>query len=387
MQLPESPLDLNLSTSRLTLAFNGQGAVRNGLELAGRIEVKASSLGAIAGLADAGWLQASGPVEARGALTLRKNVLALKQATIIFAGVKAEGDLTMDLAQAAPRLSARLGIDRLDLTRLLPIRARPAEGAGEGVDAWSNAPIDFSGLKTIGGTATLKVGELICAGLSARDVNIEATLAGGVLDAKLRDMDLLEGRASGQLVLNGARDAPTVQASFQGKGLDGRRLLKGLTGQEVIDATAEIAVAVASQGQTESEMVASLRGSAGLSFTNGSVRGLDVAAIVQGLAKGAVSGWQERPGARTDFSLLKASFAVSDGVAESNDLQLLGPLVRMSGAGSVDLLRREVDFRLEPRLVNAGDPENGPVAPAGLGVPVIVKGPWAKPTIAPETTQ
>ncbi len=382
-----SPLDLNLSTSRLALAFNGHGAVRNVLELAGHIEAKSSSLGELAGLASMGWLQDSGPFEARGGLSLRNGVLALKKAHIVFAGAKAEGELTMDLAPVSPRLSAQLAIDRLDMNCFTPFRDSPGKSAGEGVDAWSTAPIDFSGLKTIEGTAVLKVGELLYAGLSARDVNGEVTLSGGMLDARLSDMDLLEGKASGQIVLNSARGAPTVQASFQGRGLDARRLLKDYTGYEVIEGTTEIAVAVASQGRTEAEMVAFLHGTAGFSFTNGSVRGLDVAAILQGLSKGAIAGWQERTGAQTDFSLLKASFTLSDGVAENNDLQLLGPRVRMSGAGSVDLLRRELDFRIEPRLADGQDFGNGTAALPGLGVPVSVKGPWTKPTIAPEATQ
>jgi AsmA protein len=71
-------------------------------------------------------------------------------------------------------------------------------------------------------------------------------------------------------------------------------------------------------------------------------------------------------------------------VAENNDLQLLGPQLRMSGAGIVDLLRREVDFRLEPRFPDTAGTDPGDNSLAGLGVPVVLKGPWKNPSIAPE---
>jgi AsmA protein len=377
--------DLNVSTPRLALALNGHGAVRDGLEIAGQLDLKASSLGELPGVIGKTTVAGSdsGALAVKGGLTFGKHGLAVKRAHLTLPGINASGDLSVALSQPTPRFSARLGIDRLDLDRYRLFRDSRGEASGEGIEAWSTAPIDFSGLQKIDATAALQVKELAYGGLIARNVTIEATLMGGVLDAKLRDISLFDGKASGQVVLNGARRTPTVQASFQGRGLDGHRLLKGYTGFEGIEGLTEVAVAVAAQGATQSEMVASLRGTAGFSFTSGAIRGLDIASVVRGLTKNSRPGWQETPGARTDFTLLKASFTVSDGVAENNDLQFLGPQLRMSGAGNVDLLRRELDFRLEPRF-----PET-PIHPggsglAGLGVPVLLKGPWKQPSIVPE---
>ena len=377
--------DLNLSTSRLTLAFNGHGVARRGIEAAGQLDVRSSSIGElVAAGSTTSAHPAFGPFEATGGLTLGDDRLSLRKARFAFDGMRAEGDLSLDLSQAAPRVTARLGIDRLDARRYAPFRdaATKPEG-GEGVEAWDLTPIDFTGLKEIEATAALRVKELVYDGLAARDVTVEAKLTGGVLDAKLRDINLYEGKASGQIVLDGARQTPTIQASFQGKGVDGRQLLNGYAGFDGIEGATEIAVAVAAQGRNESEMIASMRGRAGFSFTNGTVRGIDIASLMRGISKSARSGWQESQGERTDFTLLKASFTLSDGIAENNDLQLLGPVVRMSGAGNVDLLRREIDFRIEPRLVERlAGPDSE--AAAGPGVPILVKGPWGRPTIAPE---
>ena len=384
-----SAFDLNLSTSRLTLEFNGHGAARRGIELAGQLDIKSSSIGELLGLTGAAPSPGPrfGPLEAKGALTVSKGMLALKKARLAFDGMKADGDISVELSQPTPRINARLAIDRLDIDRYAPFRAPSAEAEGEGVDAWSSLPIDFSGLRAFDAAAVLTVGDLRYGGLAARDVTLETSLTGGVLDTKLRDIRLLDGRASGQVVLNGARKMPIVQASFQGRGLDGHRLLMGYVGFDGIEGMAEIAVAVAAQGQNESEMIASLRGSAGFSFTGGAIRGVDIASIMRGLAKNPRSGWAARQGERTDFSLLKADFTLSDGVAENKDLQLLGPVVRMNGAGNVDLLRRELDFRVEPRLAAGREARDDRADRAGSGPPVIVRGPWAKPTIAPEATQ
>jgi AsmA protein len=378
-----SALDLNLSTPRLTLAFTGYGAVRNGAEVAGQIDLKAASIAEFAGFTGATTKSSvAGPLVVDGAVSLSHGLLALKKARLSIDGMKAAGDVSVDLTQPIARFSARLGIDRLEIDRYAPFGKQSGNESGEGVEAWSTTPIDFSALKAIDAAASLQVGELVYGGVIARDVAIETTLTRGVLDSKLRDIELFNGRASGQVVLNGARQTPTVQASFQGQNLDGHRLFKDYAGFEGIEGTTEIALALAAQGHNQSEMIASLRGSAAFSFSGGAIRGFDLASVANEISGKQRSGWQQRAEERTPFSFLKANFIVSDGVAENNDLQLLGPAVRMSGAGSVDLLRREVDFRIEPRLV--ADTQSA-IQQASSGLPVIIKGPWGKPTIAPET--
>lgn len=102
-------------------------------------------------------------------------------------------------------------------------------------------------------------------------------------------------------------------------------------------------------------------------------------------------GWSENPEQKTDFSALGAGFEIARGIATSEDLALVGPLVRMTGAGRIDMPEKLLDWRLEPRVVATLD--GAPPVPLGkgesrdlqgLGVPVIVRGPWDRPQIYPD---
>src|SRR5690606_21525067 len=75
---------------------------------------------------------------------------------------------------------------------------------------------------------------------------------------------------------------------------------------------------------------------------------------------------------------------VQNGVAQTDNIRLLGPLVRMSGEGRIDLAGGTIDMRLDPRVVGSLDGQGGEFDVSGLGMPVIVTGALASPRIYPD---
>jgi AsmA protein len=58
--------------------------------------------------------------------------------------------------------------------------------------------------------------------------------------------------------------------------------------------------------------------------------------------------------------------------------------VRVTGAGTADLAAKRLEFRVEPKLVLSLEGQGGATDPIGIGVPVVVQGPWGAPRIYPE---
>jgi AsmA protein len=58
--------------------------------------------------------------------------------------------------------------------------------------------------------------------------------------------------------------------------------------------------------------------------------------------------------------------------------------VKMTGAGTIDLGTRMMAFRVEPKLVMTTEGQGRAADPVGLGIPVIIDGPWSEPRIYPE---
>jgi AsmA protein len=97
-----------------------------------------------------------------------------------------------------------------------------------------------------------------------------------------------------------------------------------------------------------------------------------------------LSGWQEGKEQTTDLTQLSASFRIEKGQATSSDLNLVGPLVKMTGAGTIDLAAKALAFRVEPKLVMTTEGQGRAGDPVGLGIPVVIDGPWAEPRIYPD---
>ncbi|MGZ3271631.1 MAG: hypothetical protein ACXU71_11735, partial [Croceibacterium sp.] len=57
---------------------------------------------------------------------------------------------------------------------------------------------------------------------------------------------------------------------------------------------------------------------------------------------------------------------------------------KMTGAGTVDLAAQTLAFRVEPKLVLTTEGQGRSSDPVGLGIPVVIDGPWAEPRIYPD---
>jgi AsmA protein len=131
--------------------------------------------------------------------------------------------------------------------------------------------------------------------------------------------------------------------------------------------------------------MSNLGGTVFANFQDGAIRGLNVAQMIRSLTASTLSGWQESQEQATDLSQLSASFRVENGQATTSDLNLVGPLVRMTGAGTIDLAAKALAFRVEPKLVMTTEGQGRAADPVGLGIPVMIDGPWSSPRIYPDT--
>jgi AsmA protein len=130
--------------------------------------------------------------------------------------------------------------------------------------------------------------------------------------------------------------------------------------------------------------VSSLAGSGDVHIQDGQILGINVPKMIRTLTAKTLSGWQEDRTEKTDLSDLSAQFQIKDGRAATSDLRLLGPLVRVTGAGTIDLGARTLQFKLDPKLVASLEGQGGAPDPLGFGVPVNVEGSWSDPHIYPD---
>jgi AsmA protein len=321
-----------------------------------------------------------------GSASYKGNLVTLHPFSFSASGNTLSGSLVADLSGAVPAVNVAVSGQTLNLDSLLAkSNAGPgsadADGAGSG---WSDAVIDFTPLRAATAKVKLAAGQLVYNGIKIADANLDATISGGKLKAELRQFQLYGGAGTLALDIDASGKVPAQRLRLSLVNFDAYPFLKDSAGFQNIEGTGAITLDLATAGASQRAMVSAVSGGAKFEFTNGAIRGVNIAKTVRNLSTGILTGWQANEAEKTDFATLGASFTIANGQAQTADLTLLGPLVRMSGAGTVDLPARTLKFKVDPQIVASLEGQGGKTDLQGLGVPVIVAGPWARPSIYPD---
>lgn len=327
----------------------------------------------------------AGDKSATGSASYKGSLVTLHPINISASGNALSGSVVADLSGAVPAVNAAFSSQTLNLDALLAKPgAAPAGAGGSGSTGWSDAKIDFSALRSVTAKLKLTAGELIYSNTKIGQATLQATIAGGKLSATLPSFKLYQGAGALALDVDASGKSPTQRIRLSLANFDAYPFLKDAAGFESLEGAGTISLDLTSSVVSQLAMASTLNGTAKFEFANGAIRGINIAKAVRSLSNGILSGWQANDAEKTDFATLGASFAVANGQAQTSDLRLAGPLVRMTGAGTVDLPAQALKLRVDPQLVATLEGQGGKSDLQGLGVPVMIAGPWARPAIYPD---
>lgn len=384
---------------QLKMALSGNLTVRDGFALDGKVQTSTPSVKAMAR-----WLGVGAPdVAGLGPFSLAAGVkadetgIALANAALTLDDMTAEGGLLVGIGGSKPVIRATLAVSRINIGDYIGGAKRggqgggqggnssgassPPSGAGAGAGDWSDEPIDMSALGAIDADLRISAAALRLGDIEIGRSALAVTLKDALLSIDLSELQLYDGRAAGRLTINGASATPAIAAAFNIDNVAANPLLAAVAGFDWIEGRAKITGSLASRGVSQRGLVAALNGQTNLLFSDGAVRGVNVAQMARNLQLGNIAGLTGGEAMKTDFSAFSASFNITRGIAQTNDIQLLGPLVRVTGAGVADLPNRTVDFRINPKIVASIEGQGGVGELAGLEVPILVRGPWVKPSV------
>ena len=377
-------LDLDVKSPHLSAKFKGILSLAKGFGLKGNIDTASPSLRKLASWAGSPLAAGRGleKFNAAAKVDIGPGKIALNEAKIGMDGMRAQGNMSIDTSGARPSVVANLGVDRIDLNQY--ISEKSAKSSGSADATWSEEPFDFAGLKAVDAEMRLAASQIRYKKATIGESLVNVTIKGGELKANLEKLSLYEGLATGFLVLNGAKKVPTLAAGVAADKVSALPFLRDFADFDWIEGTGKLTVRVSTQGRSQKEMVSGLGGRADMLFRDGAVRGINVAQMMRGLGTDIINGWSRSDVQKTDFAALSASYAIAKGVAVNNDLQMVGPLVRLRGKGTVDMPKQRLDYKVDPKLVASLEGQGGDAGLTGFNVPIVIKGPWRKPRIYPD---
>jgi AsmA protein len=325
-----------------------------------------------------GTLQA--PLVAKAEVRLNGKIAMINGITGTLGDGAFNGWASVDLT-SKPLVKLDLDFQRLDVA----IPKAPAT-AGQAPQAWSHATIDTSNLNYVDAEARISAAELSFGDVRVAPAAIDVVLGSSVLKANFANLGAYGGQASGELTIDASTANPAYTLRSDLTGVRALPLLKSAADFDKLDGKLQAKIAVRSSGASQHAIMAGMSGTVFAVFQDGAIKGLNVAQMVRSLTSNTLSGWQEGKEQATDLAQLSASFRIDKGLAATSDLNLVGPLVKMTGAGNIDLGTRMLAFRVEPKLVMTTEGQGRAADPVGLGIPVVIEGSWAEPRIYPEMT-
>ena len=375
-----SPLDLTISAPALAVNFTGRLATGQGLSLAGAIDATSPDLRQLAK-----WLgsEIKGSAGLKnfslaGALDSKGVVFTLSKASTALDGMVANGDLLLDLSKKIPRVSATLSTDLLTLDPYLTAPKVGAASPGSGSNGWNTSALDFGGLKGVDGNLTLSAFQVKWNGAEIGPVEMSGALKDGRLETSMQNASLYGGKATAKIILDGARDSSVLQLTLDAQNIKGESFLSEFADLDWLAGNTGLKASLSATGNNQREMMSTLAGTFTVEISDGEITGLNIVDMVSKVSSALSDGWGEGPENLTSFDTASASFLIEDGIARTTDVTVESPAFQVSGSGEVDMLRRTLDFKFDPKLVTGGNETTR------LPVQVAVRGPWNAPKIYPD---
>ncbi len=317
----------------------------------------------------------------RGEVSANQGAFAFENARITLDDIEAQGRFGADISGERPRITGELTTASLDLNPYLPEQEGGGAGGGGGVPPWSEEAIDFAPLRIADADITVRAETLQFRDVTLTNANLHLVLDNARLQATIAELGAFDGTGSLDVVVNARSSTPSFEIEGALENIESLELLTSVAQFDRVEGRGTTRFDLRAAGASQAAIMRSLAGTGSFTFRDGALRGVDLGRIARGardLLSGGVGGLSSALNSRedTDFSELTATFNVANGVATTNDMRMLSPLLRVTGAGDLDIGGQSVDFVLTPALVASAEGQGGASDLSGVEVPVIIQGPW-----------
>lgn len=326
----------------------------------------------------------------KGAMHLQGDKFKLTEllATLDELQIKGKSDINLGNRLA---VNADIDLGMLDLNPYLPegvakeAQPLPAEDAPAQPIVWDDTKIDLSGLNALDASVVVRSSGLKAKKITLGENQFTVNLKNAVAKVSLDKFVAYEGNGKGVITLN-AKQAPyAISTNFALDKIDAQPLLTDAAGFDKLMGKGSLNWNLTTTGQSQKSFINTLNGKLAFEFADGAVKGANIAEMVRKAKElikgnlGAVSDGLDTGfdnSEQTDFSALTGSFNFTNGVGENRDLSLLSPLIRISGAGKVDLPMTNVDYRLVTGIVDSIEGQGTTDDSTGFKIPLRIKGPF-----------
>lgn len=284
-----------------------------------------------------------------------------------------------------PAYALNLHIDQLDLDRYAVKKTPdakqkaptvPEETAQTTGETQLIIPVHL--LRDLTFNADIKVDALKAAKLHMSDITLKTDGKDGLIQLQPLSANLYEGSLTVTGAIDARKDVPEMRLKKTLQGVQLGPLFVDMIGKEEISGRADIEADVVTRGLDKDALTRNANGTVKLSLANGRIAKLQILQTIR-LAKALLDNKAPAPSSTeqpTGFASLTASGTLTNGVFKNSDLLAASDLMKITGKGSVDLVREEVDYLLTIYLTDRieREQETGLVELGNMPIPYRIQG-------------
>ncbi len=318
--------------------------------------------------------------------------------------------------QPAPGYAFDMRVDEIDLDRYLPPprkgpKAAPPKGAKPAAPTPGTrpAPLPMDQLRALNLIGKFALGKLKISNLRLQDIQVQARAKDGLINLDPMNASLYGGTSRGNVSIDARGPQPKLAVDEKLANVQSGPLLKDLQGRSFLTGLAASGIKLTAVGADRDEITRTLNGNVDFQLKDGTIEGLNILGKVcraltamsagslrkEDLISSALQMATQRAkkdegdaANRTRFSEMGGTMVFRNGIGSNNDLILKSPLLRVEGAGTLDLPNQQINYKATAALVKSCEGQGGKGFSelANYPIPVTITGPLDNPDVKPNLT-
>ena len=390
-------VELDLTSALVKLNYKGE-VVQQGKELSGKLSVSGDSVKQLLNWQN---IPLTAKDEAFNKFSFSTNMgfannkLTLNALMVNLDALAFKGSTTITLSTPL-KIASNIDLGILDLNPYLPeptTEATPADDTASQPIVWDDTALDLSALASLNADITIKSSQLFVRDIKLGKNEIAVVLNNSVANVQLKSFQGYEGNGSGAIKVNANKKPYQITTKFDLTNINAEPLLNDAVGFDKLLGKGQLAWDLSTKGISQRDFIQQLNGHLDISFIDGAVKGVNLAAIAKSASSimqgnlSAVSLDSDFSNAdKTDFAALTGKFTLTNGVANTDNLSLNNPFIRISGTGVIDLPETKVNLQVKSKIVASTQGQAAESTDAGVVIPIKITGPFHNIKIRPDVS-
>lgn len=141
------------------------------------------------------------------------------------------------------------------------------------------------------------------------------------------------------------------------------------------------------QGLTSSKIKQGITGKGDFSLIDGELYGVNIPQEIR-ILKAKLKGQNEPTSdsiKKTDFASLTGNFSIAKGLVNNQKMLMLSPVMRLDGAGLVDIIKENLDYKLSITPLSKSTEQTDYLDLKGVTIPLLISGTFNQPSFSIDT--